>query len=85
MITDLDRHDHGFLLTEHHDRWAGFDREHVKAWLEQAGLDDVRVTCAGQSCCATSQSGADHASISIFLATGTKPGGTVHATDRACC
>ncbi len=26
VLTDLDRHDFAFLLTEHHDRWPGFER-----------------------------------------------------------
>lgn len=52
VITDLDRHDHGFLLTEHHDRWPGFARADVTAWLKAAGLAVAQVDCAGQDCCA---------------------------------
>jgi C_GCAxxG_C_C family probable redox protein len=72
VITDLDRHDHEFLQVEHHDRWMGFDRAKVAEWLTAAGLTEVKVTCAGQNCCACSQDGSDKAAVSIFLASAVK-------------
>ena len=71
-ITDLDEHRHDFLRTEHHDRWMGFKREEVRAWLAQAGLADVNVDCAGESCCADSACGGERASVNIFVASGLK-------------
>lgn len=72
VITDLDLHDHEFLRTEHNDRWLGFAREDVISWMNQAGLQDVAVNCSGEECCDTSCDGSDSASISIFLASGTR-------------
>jgi ubiquinone/menaquinone biosynthesis C-methylase UbiE len=73
VITDLDAHDFEFLRVEHHDRWMGFDRDTVGGWLRDAGLDDVVVDCVGENCCASSREG-EAAAISIFIASGTKPG-----------
>lgn len=73
VITDLDRHDFEFLRTEHCDRWKGFDRPDVALWFTGAGLPDVRVDCAGENCCAASQSGCGEAAVSIFVAWGMKP------------
>jgi ubiquinone/menaquinone biosynthesis C-methylase UbiE len=72
VITDLDEHPFAFLKTEHHDRWMGFKREEIKQWLKDAGLRNVIVDCVGENCCAQSSSGCDHASISIFVASGQK-------------
>lgn len=72
VLTDLDLHDNAFLLQEHHDRWPGFRREDVARWLAAAGLHDVRVESAGGTCCATSACGCSSASISIFVASGTR-------------
>ncbi|MBU1041081.1 MAG: methyltransferase domain-containing protein [Proteobacteria bacterium] len=73
VITDLDRHSHDFLLTEHHDRWPGFAREDVKAWLDAAGLAGGQVDCANQDCCADSCDGQDTARVSIFAAHAARP------------
>lgn len=73
VITDLDPHEFEFLRVEHHDRWMGFDRDAVRGWLRDAGLDDVVVDCVGENCCASSREG-EAASVSIFIASGTKPG-----------
>ena len=43
VITDLDEHNYEFLRTEQYDRWLGFKRQDVQAWLEAAGLVDVAV------------------------------------------
>lgn len=72
VITDLDSHSHQFLLTEHHDRWPGFDRADVSGWLADAGFAEARVDCAGQRCCAESCDSSASASISIFAAHGRK-------------
>ena len=72
VITDLDEHDHQFLLTEHHDRWPGFNRNDVQHWLVEAGLKEAAVESAQEKCCATSECGSTNASISIFLACGRK-------------
>ncbi|MDR3639704.1 MAG: C-GCAxxG-C-C family (seleno)protein [Humidesulfovibrio sp.] len=73
VITDLDSHTHQFLLTEHHDRWAGFRRAEVSAWLAAVGLTAVAVDCCGENCCADSCDGADQAAIGIFAASATRP------------
>ncbi|HYA03833.1 MAG TPA: SAM-dependent methyltransferase, partial [Syntrophobacteria bacterium] len=72
VITDLDKHRHRFLLTEHHDRWPGFKRDDVKGSLQEAGLKDANVTCAGETCCATSEGGSERSRVSIFVASGRK-------------
>jgi ubiquinone/menaquinone biosynthesis C-methylase UbiE len=72
IITDLDEHSFGFLKTEHKDRWMGFKREEVRKWLLAAGFKNVSVDCVGENCCATSNSGCDKATVSIFVAFGQK-------------
>ncbi len=72
VITDLDEHEFEFLRREHHDRWMGFKREHVKHWFLAAGLKNVVVDCAGEDCCAQSSGGDEMASVSIFVASGEK-------------
>lgn len=72
VITDLDRHSHAFLLTEHHDRWPGFNRDDLTGWLVAAGLGEVAVCGASEECCAQSSCGCDAAQVSIFLAHGVK-------------
>ena len=74
VVTDVDKHDLEFLRTEHHDRWLGFEREHVSEWFSRAGLTDVKVDCVGEDCCTDSEEGT-HAALSIFVASGTKPEG----------
>lgn len=81
VITDLDSHAHQFLLTEHHDRWPGFARAEVSAWLAAAGLSAVAVDCAGQNCCAQSSTGSVAACVSIFVASATKPVATLRPQD----
>ncbi len=72
VITDLDVHNFEFLKEEHHDRWMGFKREDIGRWFREVGLKKVIVDCAGESCCAQSNSGSEHAEISIFVALGEK-------------
>lgn len=71
-ITDLDRHDHEFLRTEHHDRWMGFERADVEGWLRDAGLVNVRVEGLNERCSSSSAEG-EAAAIGIFLAIGDRP------------
>lgn len=75
VITDLDRHEHDFLLEEHQDRWPGFLREEIRDWFLAAGLEDVAVGCTGWDCCTDARSGLESAQISIFAASGTRPAG----------
>lgn len=72
ILTDLDEHKFEFLRTEQHDRWMGFQRDDIKKWFEDAGLKNVAIDCVGDNCCATSHCGCDEASVSIFIAVGTK-------------
>lgn len=71
-ITDLDEHEFEFLKAEHHDRWMGFKRSKIAAWLDKAGLNEVCVNSVGQKCCAASAKKAEAASVSIFIALGRK-------------
>ncbi len=73
VITDLDKHDYEFLRTEQHDRWLGFERDTIKRWFAEAGLEAVNVDCVGENCCSESSCGCESASISIFVAWGIKP------------
>ncbi|MFH1223221.1 MAG: methyltransferase domain-containing protein [Pseudomonadota bacterium] len=72
IITDLDEHQHEYLIKEHHDRWKGFKRSDVKKWFIDAGLKDVMVDCAGDKCSCKDARSSDQISISIFIASGQK-------------
>ena len=72
VITDADTHTHEWLRTEQHDRWLGFARADVRAWLLDAGLDEVGVRDTHETCSPTSECGTT-AAITIFLAHGRKP------------
>lgn len=74
VITDLDSHSFEFLKQEHHDRWMGFERDRIRDWFEESGLTGVKVDCAGENCCASSADGRENADVSIFVASGVKPG-----------
>lgn len=71
VITDLDSHNHEWMAREMADLWMGFERPKVEEWLKAAGLTNVKVECTGSDCCGTSASG-DLASISVFVASGTR-------------
>ena len=49
VITDMDEHDFDFLITEQHDRWAGFARSDIREWFLDAGLQDVEVGPVGST------------------------------------
>jgi arsenite methyltransferase len=70
VITDLDKHNHEFLVTEQHDRWMGFEQMDIKSWFGDAGLHSVTVDCVGDDCCAASETTQDRAKVSIFIAVG---------------
>lgn len=72
VITDLDSHTSEFLRDEHHDRWLGFDRGHIRQWFTDAGFRGVTIDCVGEQCCAQSNSGSQAASVNIFVASGEK-------------
>jgi ubiquinone/menaquinone biosynthesis C-methylase UbiE len=72
VITDMDEHDYEFLRKEQHDRWMGFKRADVESWFKEACLQNVRVDCVEEDCCADSSQGSKKASVSIFVASGEK-------------
>ncbi len=73
VITDLDAHPYAWLREEQQDVWLGFDRGQIRTWFEAAGLVNVSVEDTRQSCCAESQTAKEPASVTIFVAVGTKP------------
>jgi ubiquinone/menaquinone biosynthesis C-methylase UbiE len=73
VVTDLDSHELAFLVEEHHDRWMGFERESVRQWFSDAGLTDARVESVGDDCCSAA-CGGEKVAVSIFVASGTRPG-----------
>jgi ubiquinone/menaquinone biosynthesis C-methylase UbiE len=74
-IADLEKHDERWLREEMADRWLGFDLAKVKKWLEDAGLDNVKVQLARTKCCGISLRGRK-AEIGIFVASGSKRKGS---------
>ena len=82
VITYADTHTYGWLRTEQHDRWLGFERAEIANWLGDGGLVDVMVIDTNELCCPTSECGTK-AEITIFLARGTKPGRNGTAPDRS--
>ncbi len=72
VITDLDEHPFEFLRAEQSDRWLGFKREDIRQWFIDAGLKNVLVDCVNSKCSADSNQGSEHASITIFVASGEK-------------
>ena len=73
VITDADTHTHEWLRTEQYDRWLGFDRAEIVHWFTDAGLEAVSVGDTQEICSPTSACGTT-AAITIFLASGRKPG-----------
>ena len=68
VLTDLDRHSQVWMRAAMADRWLGFARDDVAAWLRAAGLHDVVVDCAAGTCDCT-RDGED-VSLSVFIALG---------------
>ncbi len=72
-ITDLDAHDHEWQQRERMaDLWLGFDRQQVRDWFTQAGLEQVDVDCADGTCNACGPDGKVEP-LSIFVAIGRAP------------
>jgi ubiquinone/menaquinone biosynthesis C-methylase UbiE len=74
-VADLEKHNERWLREEMADRWLGFDLAKVKKWLEDAGLDDVKMQLARTKCCGISLHGRK-AEIGIFVASGSKRKGS---------
>jgi ubiquinone/menaquinone biosynthesis C-methylase UbiE len=73
VITDSDEHTYTWLREEHSDLWLGFPRQQVRAWLEGAGLVNVRVEDTSETCTCTSSGTEEKAAVTIFAAVGTQP------------
>jgi len=71
VLTDADEHDQTWMRDGMADRWLGFKRSDVHAWLERAGLVDVNVDFAKGVCCPRTMEGRVLA-LSIFVAMGFK-------------
>lgn len=71
-IADLEKHNERWLQDEMADRWLGFELPKARKWLEDAGLEDVKVELARTKCCGVSLHGRK-AEIGIFIASGSKP------------
>jgi ubiquinone/menaquinone biosynthesis C-methylase UbiE len=71
-VADLEKHNERWLREEMADRWLGFELAKTKQWLEEAGLEDVKVELARTKCCGISLHGRK-AEIGIFIASGSKP------------
>lgn len=70
-ITDLDSHDHEWQREQMADLWLGFEREAIRSWFGEAGLDEIDVDCAEGTCSAPGPDGKVDP-LSIFVATGRK-------------
>jgi ubiquinone/menaquinone biosynthesis C-methylase UbiE len=70
VLSDLQEHTYESLRKEHADLWLGFKLEHVRAILEQAGLESAEV--APLSSCCSETRGDGQIKIPMFLATGRK-------------
>jgi len=72
VMTDADEHDQTWMREAMADRWLGFKRDDVRAWLEKAGLAEVVVDCAKGKCCPRTEDG-KRLALGVFVALGTKP------------
>lgn len=72
VITDLDEHTHSWLREEQADIWLGFSPQQVRDWMAQAGLVNLLVEDTAQSCSSVSLTQEAQASVSIFMAVGSK-------------
>jgi ubiquinone/menaquinone biosynthesis C-methylase UbiE len=68
VITYPDQHEHEFLRVEHHNRWLGFKREDIIRLFTVAGLKQVGVVDAEETCSADSNCGSQKATVNIFVA-----------------
>lgn len=70
-ITDLDSHTHTWQREQMADLWLGFDRQQLRDWFAEAGLQQVDVDCAEGTCSACGPDGSVEP-LSIFVALGRK-------------
>ncbi len=70
-ITDLDTHTHTWQREQMADLWLGFERQQIREWFAEAGLDQVNVDCAEGTCNASGPDGSMEP-LSIFVALGRK-------------
>lgn len=76
VITDMDAHPFEWLIAEMADVWQGFERDQIRLWFEEAGLEEITVDCTGESCQAESHDPAikeeqkRRVEISTFVAVG---------------
>jgi len=70
-ITDLDTHDHEWQREQMADLWLGFERDDIRRWYAEAGLDEIDVDCAEGTCNACGPDGKVDP-LSIFVAIGRK-------------
>ena len=49
ILTDMDQHHEEWMRAEMADVWLGFSRAQVQAWLQEVGLEGVRVGSPGQT------------------------------------
>lgn len=72
IITDLDKHNFEFLVTEQNDRWMGFERSDIELWFNEAGFTNVHIDCVNANCCADSCDTNHRAEVNIFIVSGEK-------------
>jgi len=70
-ITDLDTHDHEWQREQMADLWLGFERDDIRRWYAEAGLDEIDVDWAEGTCNACGPDGKIEP-LSIFVAIGRK-------------
>ncbi|MDD4932707.1 MAG: methyltransferase domain-containing protein [Methylacidiphilaceae bacterium] len=66
VLTDFERHDFDFFLTEYYDRWPGFPPGEVAAMFRAAGFASVEEGPLGEVCQAESSAGV-RAMVPIFF------------------
>lgn len=72
VITDLDKHNHEFLISEHFDQWMGFERQDIRNWFITVGFKKISVDCTEAKCATKSFDKDKEANVSVFIARGTK-------------
>ncbi len=72
VITDVERHDGTWAITEMHDVWLGFTHEQMAQWLSQVGFEDISVKSSGLHCQGYSSKG-EFIQIGILIAKAKKP------------
>ncbi len=72
IVTDLDEHNHDFLVTEQFDIWKGFHRDEIYFWFEKARFQKISVDCLNETCGSDSLESNERADITIFIAIGEK-------------